>query len=71
MGMTCDLRNMLRHAAETIDESGNDTGGYAFMLRQLGEHLQEVHNRWSAGDESVIREFFDLYVMHTPTEPTQ
>lgn len=67
MGMTCDICNMLRQSANTIDEGGEDQGGYAFMLRQLGDHIRELHDRYRRGDAKVVDEFFAIYVV--PPKP--
>jgi hypothetical protein len=70
--MRIDLENMLRQAGIAADHGDEIHGsGYAFSLRQLGEHLRELRDRHAAGDTGVVAEFFDLYVLHDkePAKP--
>jgi hypothetical protein len=39
--MKCDLANLLRQASSAINPR-NDRGGYAYMLEQVADHIDDV-----------------------------
>lgn len=55
-GMHYSLDGMLRNAAVTKTAK--------FDLGELNKHLRELRDRWLAGDDSVVAEFFALYQLH-------
>lgn len=56
--MRVNACNMLRQAAETIEQRKPDRGAYAFMLEQLGEHLGMIRDGQATWDE-----FAELYCL--------
>jgi hypothetical protein len=61
--MRMDVRNMLRLAAETMeDDEGHSEGGYAFCLRELAKNLEAV-----AQEPAKWPEFAEIYCL-TPVD---
>lgn len=56
--MRVNACNMLRQAAETIENRKADKGAYAFMLEQLSEHLGMIRDGQASWDE-----FAELYCL--------
>lgn len=57
-GMKVDYRGLFSQVQRVIKRSDP---GYAEMLRQLEGHLQELGQRWYAGDTNVVDEILQLY----------
>lgn len=57
-GMKVDYRGLLGQVQREIERSAP---GHAEMLRQLQGHLQELGQRWYAGDTAVVDELLQLY----------
>lgn len=57
-GMMVDYRGLLGQVQREIERSAP---GHAEMLRQLQGHLQELGQRWYAGDTAVVDELLQLY----------
>lgn len=56
-GMRVDYRGLFRQARAGLHAEP----GLAEMLRQLQDHLQELGQRWYAGDMAVVDELLQLY----------
>lgn len=54
---------------QLIEDCGRNPqpGIAAFTCHELGRHVVEIETRLAAGDDAVIKEFFDLYCIKTPT----
>lgn len=57
-GMRVDYTGLLGQVRREICRSGP---GYAEMLRQLQGHIQELGQRWYAGETAAVDEFLQLY----------
>ena len=55
--MGCDLANMLRNAAECIDEE-RDFGAYQFTVQEVVRHIEELRR-----GEHTLDEFADFYML--------
>lgn len=61
-GMMVDYRGLLGQVQREIERSAP---GHAEMLRQLQGHLQELGQRWYAGDTAVVDELLQLYCVES------
>ena len=62
-GMKVCMEGLIKNAVACIPKN-KDTGGYRWMLTdQLLKHLQELGDRYYAGDEAVVDEFLQLYCL--------
>lgn len=60
--MKSNVANLLEKCAVIVNRDASpQSGGYAFMLRELKRHLEELAVRHKAGDAKAIEEFIDLY----------
>ena len=66
-GMKVDYRGLLSQVQSAIKQSDP---GYAEMLRQLEGHLQELGQRWYAGDTNVVDEILQLYCIERDSRKT-
>ncbi len=57
-GMKVDYSGLLGQVRREIKRSAP---GLAEMIRQLQEHMQELGQRWYAGDTAVVDELLQLY----------
>jgi len=62
MTMRVNLIGLLSQSANTIEHRRRDEGAYAFMLRELAEHLQLVRD-----GKATWEEFAALYCL-TPAD---
>lgn len=58
-GMRVDYSGMLKQAGRATKASGETL--HAFMLEELQRNLQELGQRYYAGDIAVVDEFLQLY----------
>lgn len=56
--MRVDYQGLLGFCRKAVQRT---EPGYAEMLRQLQEHMQELGKRYYAGDLAVVDEFLQLY----------
>ena len=66
-GMKVDYRGLFSQVQRVIKRSDP---GYAEMLRQLEGHLQELGQRWYAGDTNVVDEILQLYCIERDARKT-
>ena len=66
-GMKVDYRGLLYHVQRALKRT---SPGHADMLRQLECHLQELGQRWYAGDTNVVDEFLQLYCIEHDARKT-
>ncbi|MEF9946819.1 MAG: hypothetical protein RR800_00505 [Comamonas sp.] len=66
-GMKVDYRGLFKQVQRAIKRSDP---GYAEMLRQLEGHLQELGQRWYAGDTNVVDEILQLYCIERDARKT-
>ncbi len=66
-GMKVDYRGLFKQVQRAIKRSDP---GYAEMLRQLEDHLQELGQRWYAGDTNVVDEILQLYCIERDARKT-
>ncbi|CAM4308253.1 hypothetical protein COAQ111491_16395 [Comamonas aquatilis] len=66
-GMKVDYRGLFSQVQRAIKRSDP---GYAEMLRQLEGHLQELGQRWYAGDTNVVDEILQLYCIERDARKT-
>ena len=58
-GMRVDYSGMLKQAGHATKASGETL--HAFMLEELQRNMQELGQRYYAGDLAVVDEFLQLY----------
>lgn len=63
--MKLDLRNLLRKSAAELQEGEGMCPGYAFSLREVAQHLDEVAAGLAKVDEKPLREWLELYCIAT------
>lgn len=61
-GMKVDYRGLLGQVQREIKRSAP---GHAEMIRQLQEHMQELGQRWYAGQTEVVDELLQLYCIES------
>ena len=66
-GMKVDYRGLFSQVQRAIKRTDP---GYAEMLRQLEDHLQELGQRWYAGDTDVVDEILQLYCIERDARKT-
>ena len=59
--MKTNLTGLLRNAADTI-RPRDDRGAYAFMLREVADHIQDVRD-----GKHTLAEFAEFYMMEQTT----
>ena len=66
-GMKVDYRGLFSQVQRALKRTDP---GYAEMLRQLEGHLQELGQRWYAGDTDVVDEILQLYCIESDARKT-
>lgn len=66
-GMKVDYRGLFSQVQRALKRTDP---GYAEMLRQLEGHLQELGQRWYAGDTDVVDEMLQLYCIECNARKT-
>ena len=66
-GMKVDYRGLFSQVQRALKRTDP---GYAEMLRQLEGHLQELGQRWYAGDTDVVDEILQLYCIERDARKT-
>ena len=66
-GMKVDYRGLFSQVQRAIKRTDP---GYAEMIRQLESHLQELGQRWYAGDTNVVDEILQLYCIERDARKT-
>lgn len=66
-GMKVDYRGLFSQVQRAIKRTDP---GYAEMIRQLEGHLQELGQRWYAGDTNVVDEILQLYCIERDVRKT-
>lgn len=66
-GMKVDYRGLFSQVQRAIKRTDP---GYAEMIRQLEGHLQELGQRWYAGDTNVVDEILQLYCIERDARKT-
>ena len=61
-GMKVNYRGLFSQVQRVIKRTDS---GYSEMLRQLEGHLQELGQRWYAGDTAVVDEILQLYCIES------
>ena len=66
-GMKVDYRGLFSQVQRALKRTDP---GYSEMLRQLEGHLQELGQRWYAGDTDVVDEILQLYCIERDARKT-
>ncbi|OAD17161.1 hypothetical protein [Achromobacter insolitus] len=67
-GMRVDYSGLLKQARSAL-EHGETEPALAEMLRQFAGHLEELGQRWYAGDVAVVDELLQLYCVESEVRP--
>ena len=66
-GMKVDYRGLFSQVQRALKRTDP---GHAEMLRQLEGHLQELGQRWYAGDTDAVDEILQLYCIESDARKT-